>query len=109
MYCYGRVDQWYLVEYEVNKGGHRRGFIHVPDGVGIAAKDLPEAGVNVVFKARTSLTDDPHYSRREVVSVPKRKVAKLLFFDGDFAYVKLKLENGLYQGFVPVSQLELEQ
>ena len=109
VYCYGRTGDWYLIEYEVNQGGNRRGYIHAPGGVGIAVGDLPCAGYAVRFTAEADLTDDPHYSRRVLAAAPAGSEAELLFFDGDDAFVDMTIARKRYRGYVPIAVLELAE
>ena len=82
IWCYGKINDWYLVEYEVtggtHKGSYRRGFI---DGgsmkVSVRANEdqIPLANLAVTITSRTGITDEPRKGRKvdcQASATPKK-------------------------------------
>lgn len=116
IWCYGKVGNWYLVEYEVtggdHKGSYRRGYI---DGaklkVNITANENQIDLINlpVVITQKTGVTDEPYKGRKNLCTVNKGSTGTLLFFDGDDACIQMKgTSAGMIQGYVPISCIALQ-
>lgn len=116
IWCYGKVGNWYLVEYEVtggdHKGSYRRGYINGANlKVSITANETQIGLINlpVVITQKTGVTDEPYKGRKNLCTVNKGSTATLLFFDGDDACIQMKgTSAGLIQGYVPISCIALQ-
>lgn len=115
IWCYGKINDWYLVEYEVtggaHKGSYRRGFI---DGgsmkVSVRANEdqIPLANLAVTITSRTGITDEPRKGRNPLCTLASGTTATLLFFDGDDACIEVRNSpEGTIQGYVPISCIAL--
>lgn len=108
--CYGHEDDWYLIEYEISKGGHRFGYIHESDISGrYSMNETPLLNLarSVRITGRTQLTDDPNANRAELATLNEGSYATLLFFYGNWAYIEVNNGN-LIRGFVPSDMVSLQ-
>lgn len=115
IWCYGKINNWYLVEYEVtggtHKGSYRRGFI---DGgsmkVAVQANEEQISLVNctVTITQKTEITDEPRQGRKALCTLSAGTMGNLLFFDGNDACIEVKgSPAGTIQGYVPISCIKL--
>ena len=110
--CFGKIGDWYLIEYSVNNSRNRRGFISRYDIYSSDAMNqavLPDANVKATVKQqKITVTDDPRKSQSALSTLKKGQEVTIHFFDGDWACVSAKNGSVRVYGYVKASQLELD-
>ena len=92
---------WIFIEYEVNAGGRRRGYI--PKGALPTRTKVPEIVNRNVYAYTTVnsyLTDDPAASKRNFVYLPGGTDVYILHYYGYYLYVEATLPTGKVRGYL---------
>ncbi len=106
---FGRDGDYILIQYGIQKGHMRFGYID--------AKALPkDAKVDTLqwrntsawLNRQTTFTDDPLYSKSALLTLPQGCGVRLLAVMGEWAYVESD-SGDLLRGFVPLSNLDLDE
>lgn len=115
IWCYGKINNWYLVEYEVtggtHKGSYRRGYINgsnIKVTVRTNEDQIPLINRIVKITQKTAITDEPRQGRLPLCTLSAGVTGNLLFFDGENACIEVKgSPAGTIQGYVPISCIKL--
>ena len=114
IWCYGKINDWYLVEYEVtggtHKGSYRRGYINGSSlKVTVQANEdqIPLINRIVQITQKTEITDEPRQGRKPLCTLSSGVTGNLLFFDGQNACIEVQgSPAGTIQGYVPISCIQ---
>ena len=104
----GTDGDWVLIEYRLNQGGLRRGYIQknlLPTSVREKVPAIIKQYLSGATKTKCSLTDDPAKSQRELALLSEGTNLLLLsVYTNDnsqtFWYVEVKLQTGTMRGYV---------
>ncbi len=103
---FGREGNWILIQYSIDSGHYRFGYItadSLPKKASVGT--LPFQAVPVTLAAATPVTDDPLYSQAVLTTASAGESVTWLATLGQWAYIA----GARYRGFVPVSALASAQ
>ena len=110
---YGRLGDYYLVQYELTKNDHlRRGYINVNE-IGsmftMRQDRLPNAGMLVRLTESVDVTDTPERGNETLLSLPRGATAVYRFYDATTGYACIETAKGnqMAQGYVKPGVLAL--
>lgn len=99
---FGRDGNWILIQYSIDTGHYRIGYI---DTASLPKKaEVPNLGLRsatALTVGTVSVTDDPLYSQSTLITLPEKSEVNRLATLGDWAYI----EGDSFRGFVPVDSL----
>ena len=102
---FGKENGWILIQYAISKDHMRFGWISenaLPKGASV--ENIQFTPVTAYTKTNTSITDDPLFSKSNLITLPEGCWVTWLATMGDWAYIESSTGDVL-RGFVPVSNL----
>lgn len=104
---YGQQNGWVMIEYSIQPGKNRIGWVQAPDVQG-KLPNLLFQNISALTMQNTFLTDDPHISQEAIVSVPvgTQVTVKSVLLPW-WAYVVVPIESTTYYGMIPISSLNI--
>lgn len=106
---FGIEDGWALIQYSIDAGHYRFGYI--PASALPKKASVPELGFLQTAAYTTgavSVTDDPLYALAELAALPAGSPVTLLATMGEWAYIESR-ESGWFRGFVPMNSLSIAE
>ncbi len=101
---FGRENDWILIQYSIDSGHYRFGYI---DAAALPKKaevpDLAFGGIRAVTLGTAEVTDDPLFSQSLLTTLAEGEEVTWLSTLGDWAYI----EGAGFRGFVPVTALDV--
>lgn len=102
---FGEEKSWILIQYSIDSGHYRFGYIDADSLPKSASVDaLNFTAQNAWTLGAVSVTDDPLYSQEVLAELPDNSAVTLLAQMGDWAYIESST-GGYFRGFVPVSSI----
>ena len=105
---FGKENGWILIQYAISKDHMRFGWIPeqaLPKGANVGS--IQFTPVSAYTKTNISVTDDPLFSKSNLLSLPEGCWVTWLATMGDWAYIESSTGDVL-RGFVPVSDLRTD-
>ena len=106
---FGKENGWILIQYSIDSGHYRFGYISadaLPKKAAVPELDFGSAPVYIA--ADVSVTDDPLFSRAQLATLREGTNVTLLSRLGEDAYIEAQADGKVFRGFVPFSALKTE-
>ena len=106
---FGQEDDWILIQYSIDSGHYRFGYIPakaLPKQAEVPQLDFHQTKAYLQYT--TVVTDDPLYSYTPLETLQDGTEVTWLATLGENAYIECS-EGGYFRGFVPVSSLSTEK